>query len=378
MSDLPEPFTPIECDLHDYPWMPLDVTRLRASETWVLGNAEEKLAALSLWMSAWHQIPAGSLPDNDRMLAHLSDAGTAWKKVRAHAMRGWVKCSDGRLYHPVVCEKALESWKMKQAQRSRTEAARQAKAARKANTTDAPQISTQTLLTDTVTKPVTISVTETVTGSTGQDRTIRKKEKEQPPVSLPREPTAEPLAAGRLEVEGAALWQKVTGDSSRASAIFLKNIAEDLPPNLHSRAMDVLRQAQNVHFDNPKKQFYRWFCEQIYPEPPPEPYDPKRVGPAPNPFKSFADGEEIDLKTGKRQPTVNGYQLDVVFDLVCDAGRLNPATFRGDMRPLVQWLKDDFRSDQILAAVTAVASSPSYAGCSTLKYFDKAVRERRA
>lgn len=34
----------------------------------------------------------------------------AWKKVRAVALHGWVKCSDGRFYHPVVAEKAAESW----------------------------------------------------------------------------------------------------------------------------------------------------------------------------------------------------------------------------------------------------------------------------
>jgi hypothetical protein len=34
-----------------------------------------------------------------------------WKKVRAKGgLRGWIRCSDGRLYHPVVVEKAIEAW----------------------------------------------------------------------------------------------------------------------------------------------------------------------------------------------------------------------------------------------------------------------------
>ena len=104
-----EPLTTHDCDLRDYVWMPLDCNRLLTSETWVLGSAEEKVAALTLWMKSWHQVPAGSLPDNDKMLSHMSEAGARWPKLRDHALRGWVKCDDGRLYHPVVCEKAREA-----------------------------------------------------------------------------------------------------------------------------------------------------------------------------------------------------------------------------------------------------------------------------
>jgi hypothetical protein len=51
-----------------------------------------------------------------------------WKKVRsAGGLRGWIKCSDGRLYHPVVAEKAREAWLSKIAHRARTEAARRAR-----------------------------------------------------------------------------------------------------------------------------------------------------------------------------------------------------------------------------------------------------------
>lgn len=122
-----EPMTPPDCDLRDFAFMPLEVRRLLTSETWVLGNAEEKVAALMLWMESWHQVPAASLPDNDRMLAHLSGAGARWPKVAAHALRGWVKCSDGRLYHAVVAEKARDAFSKKEKQRERS---RKANAAR--------------------------------------------------------------------------------------------------------------------------------------------------------------------------------------------------------------------------------------------------------
>jgi hypothetical protein len=121
---LPIPLVPPECDLRNFGFIPLEFRRLFTSETWLLGKPEEKLAALALWCESWHQVPAASLPDNDRVLAHLSQAGTRWPKMRDHALRGWVRCSDGRLYHPVVAEKAIEAWKGKLEQRARTHAAR--------------------------------------------------------------------------------------------------------------------------------------------------------------------------------------------------------------------------------------------------------------
>jgi len=107
---LPAPLTPPECDLRDFAFMPLEGRRLLSSETWILGTPEERCAALALWIESWHQVPAGSLPDDDRVLAHLSQTGARWSTVKAHALRGFVKCADGRLYHPVIAEKACEAW----------------------------------------------------------------------------------------------------------------------------------------------------------------------------------------------------------------------------------------------------------------------------
>jgi hypothetical protein len=109
MSDLPLPLVPEGCNLSDFAFMPLDVRRLLSSETWILGTGDERAAAMCLWLESWHQVPAASLPDDDRMLAHLAKC-SRWSKVREHALRGWVKCADGRLYHKVVAEKALEAW----------------------------------------------------------------------------------------------------------------------------------------------------------------------------------------------------------------------------------------------------------------------------
>lgn len=105
----PEPLVPEDVDLRDFPGMWVDTDRLVRSDTWILGNSDEKAAAFTLWAESWHQVPAASLPDNDRVLAKLSQA-ERWTKSRGHALRGWIACNDGRLYHPVVAEKALEAW----------------------------------------------------------------------------------------------------------------------------------------------------------------------------------------------------------------------------------------------------------------------------
>lgn len=112
------PLTPPDCDLRGLLFMPLDVLRLRDSDLSLVATGDEFKAAVLLWCASWHQVPAASLPDEDRVLARLSGLDArAWRKAKAGAMRGWAKADDGRLYHPVVAEKALEAWKDRQAYR---------------------------------------------------------------------------------------------------------------------------------------------------------------------------------------------------------------------------------------------------------------------
>lgn len=121
------PLTPPDCDLRDFAFMPLDVVRLRDSELATLATGDEFRCAVLLWCASWHQIPAASLPDDDTMLAQLAGFGRVvkeWRKVRVGSLRGWIKCSDHRLYHPVVAEKAREAWRAKLKQRWMTECSR--------------------------------------------------------------------------------------------------------------------------------------------------------------------------------------------------------------------------------------------------------------
>jgi Protein of unknown function (DUF1376) len=124
------PLTPDGCDLTNFLRMPLVVGRLLSSETWIEAGADPRLGhvLVCLWCEAWRQVPAASLPDSDATLQRMSMCPSAkeWKRVRERVLAGWVRCSDGRLYHPVVAEMALECWLEKLAQR-RSSAAGNAK-----------------------------------------------------------------------------------------------------------------------------------------------------------------------------------------------------------------------------------------------------------
>lgn len=122
-----DPLTPPDCNLQDFAFMPLDVARLRDSDLAANETPEACWAAVQLWAASWHQIPAASIPDDDKWLAKATGYGRGvkeWMRVRAGALRGFVLCSDGRLYHVVVAEKAREAWRAKVEQRYRTEVGR--------------------------------------------------------------------------------------------------------------------------------------------------------------------------------------------------------------------------------------------------------------
>lgn len=111
---LPAPLVDAEVDLRDFPDMMLDVRKLRDSRFGAEVTGEAFRAGVMLWCAAWHQVPAGSLPDDDVELGNLAGFGRvigAWREVREQALQGFVKCSDGRLYHETVSEVANAAWR---------------------------------------------------------------------------------------------------------------------------------------------------------------------------------------------------------------------------------------------------------------------------
>ena len=124
-----EPLTPSDCDLRDFEFMPLLVARLRDSDL-ATKDPEGCWYAVLLWSASWHQVPAASVPDDDAALARLVGLGRDVKTFRKHkdtALHRFVRCSDGRLYHPVVAERANLAWQEK-LEYAPKKAARKAKA----------------------------------------------------------------------------------------------------------------------------------------------------------------------------------------------------------------------------------------------------------
>ena len=122
-AELPQPLVPAEVDLRDFGFMPLDIIRLFGSRFHAIASDAEWRAGVTLWAKSFHQVPAASLPDDDVELCRLAELGRdvkTWKRLRANAMHGWVLCSDGRWYHPVVSEKANEAWSRKRVARERS------------------------------------------------------------------------------------------------------------------------------------------------------------------------------------------------------------------------------------------------------------------
>lgn len=125
-----EPLTPADSDLRGFTYMPLDVMRVRDSALMTLDGDAVK-CNLMAWCVAWNQIPAASLPNDEKQLSFLLGFGKNLKKFRKifelGGLHGFVLCGDGRLYHKVVAEKAREKWEKRSAYIQKMDGARAAK-----------------------------------------------------------------------------------------------------------------------------------------------------------------------------------------------------------------------------------------------------------
>ncbi len=105
MAETPEPPIRSDADVRSIADMPLAVETIFALAKEV--SLEVLGAAVLLRCWAWHQVPGGSLPDNDEALAAMVGLRRdVWQRVRALALDGFARCSDGRLYHHAIVEKA--------------------------------------------------------------------------------------------------------------------------------------------------------------------------------------------------------------------------------------------------------------------------------
>lgn len=119
MIDLPAP--PYPADTRAKGWrFELDLERVMQSDTWALASPEQRPWLLMLWTVAWQQVPCGSMPSEDALIAaRLGMKQTAFSKAKDVLMRGWQPANDGRLYHSTIVERVLDMMGRKEGERKR-------------------------------------------------------------------------------------------------------------------------------------------------------------------------------------------------------------------------------------------------------------------
>lgn len=90
------------------------------SDTWALASPDVRPWLLMLWTVAWQQVPCGSMPSSDELIAaRLGMKPAAFKKHKDVLMRGWTLADDGRLYHDTISERVLDMLGRKESERKR-------------------------------------------------------------------------------------------------------------------------------------------------------------------------------------------------------------------------------------------------------------------
>ena len=104
-SELPEPPYPAHTKAGSFAF-DIDVDRLTSSDTWDLLPSELRPWWIFLLTMSWRQVPCGSFRDDNEIIAAKLGASEEFVQLhRRKLLRGWYRCSDGRLYHPVIVEK---------------------------------------------------------------------------------------------------------------------------------------------------------------------------------------------------------------------------------------------------------------------------------
>jgi hypothetical protein len=204
--------------------MPLLGTHLLGSEFNAVANDTEFRIALTLWWKAWTQKPAASLPDDDAALCRWADLGRdmrTWRKVKKVALHGFVKCSDGRLYHKTLAEQANIAWEKRVNDRKRKAEWRSRKAMAEAGQTELPLSEIQELSENGHTDVPVPSASRDRSGALnrrdGTGRDVRSKSQALPSnrISKPEPTREDPPRSARdclNEIMSAADWSPRTDD----------------------------------------------------------------------------------------------------------------------------------------------------------------------
>jgi len=107
----------------------LDYEQIEQSSTWALAGPEGQAWALKLWLTAWRQVPCGSMPGDEEVIAaSLGMLPKQWARHRKALLRGWWQADDGRLYHDTITARVTEMLSKRRKESDRKALARMRKA----------------------------------------------------------------------------------------------------------------------------------------------------------------------------------------------------------------------------------------------------------
>jgi hypothetical protein len=107
----------------------LDYEQIEQSSTWGAAKPAARPWLLMMWMLAWKQVPCGSWPADEEVIAGaLGIDDEQWAIHRKALMRGWVEADDGRLYHSTITKRVIEMLSKRRSDADRKAADRARKA----------------------------------------------------------------------------------------------------------------------------------------------------------------------------------------------------------------------------------------------------------
>jgi hypothetical protein len=210
-NELPHPPYPADLRARGFTF-PLDWELLEQSKTWKLTQDRRHLRPwlMMLWAVSWKNAPCGSFDDDDEDIAlSIGMDLPTFQANREVLMRGWVRHSDGRLYHTALTKIVLAMADKREKDRARvaTHRARQKAAAEELRKTPAKS--------DDVTRDIREPTQDTPATSreftTGQDSTGDTGPKPSAPngaaaAAAPIEPPPETVIAPSVRAEAETIF----------------------------------------------------------------------------------------------------------------------------------------------------------------------------
>lgn len=107
-STAPDPPYPPETKSNGFR-QEIDLDRILASKTWTLADHECRPWLVLIWILSWRNVPCGTWEPDDEFIAASIGCKFEWfQGHRVQLMRGWVRHSDGLLYHQFITSQVLE------------------------------------------------------------------------------------------------------------------------------------------------------------------------------------------------------------------------------------------------------------------------------